>query len=257
MIKASQLSLIEDGQPILRQVDFSLEAGDCVGIIGPNGAGKTTLLRSLMRMDERATGQCNLWELSSKLRAQAAGWLAQERNVSWDLSVHEVIALGRIPWQGFAGRKHKDDQKHIDGAITHLGLERFANRSFSTLSGGERARVLIARLLAQNTPTVIADEPIAALDPYQQIQIMQVFRGLANEGRGVVISIHDLGLAARFCTRLVMVHKGTVLADGHPSDVLSDDNLAKVFGIKVYRAQSGTTTIIQPIELLENSHDKP
>ncbi len=254
MLSAHNLYLQIDKKCILNGVNISVDRGECVGLIGRNGAGKTSLLRALMAMDANASGICNLWDQSSKDRAVTAGWLAQERSVSWDMDVEQIISLGRIPWQGFMGRAHKDDKKYIELAANQLGLELFLERPFHTLSGGERARVLIARLLAQNTPLVMADEPIAALDPANQLQAMSLFRELADDGRAVVFSIHDLSLAARYCTRLVLMDEGKIVADGSAMSVLNDDNLAQVFGIKAIRQDSDHGLIIHPTEALETTY---
>ena len=256
MLNAENISLHIDGKCILNDVDFAINAGECVGIIGPNGAGKTSLMRAIMAMTQGATGQCNLWKLSSKKRAQYVGWLAQERSVSWDTNVEEIIKIGRLPWKSFAGRAHASDKSAIEAAISKLGLTSFLERQFQDLSGGERARVLIARLLAQDTPTMFADEPIAALDPANQLQAMSIFRSLADEGRAVALSIHDLSLAARYCTRLVLMNKGNVVAVGAPEEVLSTENLNHVFGIKAFKLQTEYGLVIQPIEEVEKAHDQ-
>lgn len=251
MIRAQNVRLQIGQKSILSGIDISVTSGECVGLIGRNGAGKTSLLRTLMAMDDNATGFCNLWDQGAKKRAMSAGWLAQERSVSWDMDVEQIIALGRIPWQGFMGRAQKDDQQYIQAAVSKLKLDNFLERPFHTLSGGERARVLIARLLAQNTPLIMADEPIAALDPANQLQVMSLFRALADDGRAVILSIHDLTLAARYCTRLILMDQGKIIADGNSASVLNDENLARNFGIKAIRQDSDYGLIIHPIEALE------
>ncbi len=255
MLSASDISLKIANKSLLENVNFAAKSGEFIGILGPNGAGKTSLLRSLMCMEERSTGSCNLWSMKNKERAQYAAWLAQERNVSWDLSVEEIIALGRLPWRRLGGRLHVDDARQIDQAIERLSLDQFRESTFTNLSGGERARVLIARLLAQNTPIIFADEPIAALDPAQALRVLNLFEGLAQEGRTVVMSIHDLSLAARFCTRILLMHEGRVEGDGRPLDVLSEDKIAKVFGIRAQRVEIENGLAICPIDFLENENE--
>ncbi len=128
-----------------------------------------------------------------------------------------------------------------------MGLQGYRARTATALSGGEQARVLIARALAQDTPLLLADEPVAGLDPEAQLKTREVFAALAREGRGVVASIHDLGLAARSCSRLVMMQAGRVVADGPPRDVLSDDNLARVFGVRGFHAETADGPVFQPM----------
>ena len=124
------------------------------------------------------------------------------------------------------------DARAVASALSRMGLDGYRTRIATRLSGGEQARVLIARALAQETPLLLADEPIAGLDPASQIATMQVFAGLAREGRSVVTALHDLSLAARHCTRLLMMHQGRLVADGPPEHVLSAENAARVFGIE-------------------------
>ncbi|MFZ1467350.1 MAG: ABC transporter ATP-binding protein, partial [Paracoccaceae bacterium] len=156
--------------------------------------------------------------------------------------VETLVALGRSPH----GRADVTDPA-VTHALARMGLESYRHRTATALSGGEQARVLIARTLAQETPLVLADEPVAGLDPEAQIRTMQVFQALADEGRGVVASIHDLGLAARHCTRLIMLHRGALVADGSPQEVLNDAALAEVFGIRGYHADTDDGPVFQPL----------
>lgn len=248
MIDVQNLSLELSDKTILKNISFSMKRHEFIGLIGPNGSGKSSLMRSVMRFEPKAKGQCNLWSMSHKERAKYAAWLAQERQVSWDLMVEDVIALGRLPWGAVNGSE--TDKAMIDQAVTALNLQDFLNRSFFSLSGGERARVLIARALAQNTEFLLADEPIDALDPAQQFHTMSLFQSLAREGRGVLISLHDLNLVARFCTRVVILSEGKIFADGAPSDVMSDENLRDVFHIDVIRAEANGP-VIQSIGVVD------
>ena len=152
--------------------------------------------------------------------------------------------LGRIPWPGASGA---EDRAAIDAAIARMGLEPFRARTATRLSGGEQGRALIARALAQETPLLLADEPVAGLDPAQQLACLRLFRALAGEGHGILASIHDLGLAARFCTRLVLLAGGEVLADGPPDAVLTADNLSRAFGVAVHRVDTPHGPAILPI----------
>ncbi len=141
------------------------------------------------------------------------------------------------------------DQAAIDRALDRMGLSGFRGRTATALSGGEQARVLIARALAQDTPLLLADEPVAGLDPAAQIRTMQVFADLAAEGHAVIASVHDLGLAARHCTRLIMLETGRIAADGPPRDVLNDALLARVFGVQGFHAETPQGHIFQPLSV--------
>lgn len=248
-ITANDISLRQNSRLILDQVNLEVRAGECVGLIGPNGAGKTSLMRAMMGFNPQATGTCSLWPLKPKARAAKVAWLAQERFVAWDLSVEEVVALGRTARHNWR-HQSDEDRAHIDHAIKRLELDAFRNRRFQRLSGGERARVLLARVLAQNTEFIFADEPIDSLDPAQQLRVMALLRALAEDQKGVLLSIHDLGLAARYCTRMILVDRGRIVADGDCDAVLNDQNLTQVFGIKMFRAEQNGP-ILQPIETVE------
>ena len=235
--------------PVVDHVSLHVTAGECVGLIGPNGAGKTTLMRAALGL-EPFTGTSNLAALDAAERAKAAAFLPQSRQIAWPVDVETLVALGRIPHLPRGSKPGAGDRAAIDDALNRLGLDSFRHRIATQLSGGEQGRVLIARALAQQTPLLLADEPIAGLDPAHQIATMQVFAGLAAEGRAVVVSLHDLGLAARHCTRLVLMHRGRVVADGAPDQVLTPDLMAQVFGISIWRQDSPLGPVFQPMDVL-------
>lgn len=227
--------------PVVDQVSLKIEAGECVGLIGPNGAGKTSLLRAAMGLLP-FEGRSSLAALSPRDRARAAAFLPQGREIAWPVAVEVLVALGRTPYGAAA-----PSDPAVGRALVRMGLAAYCARRATELSGGEQARVLIARALAQETPLLLADEPGAGLDPEAQIRTMQVFADLAAEGRGVLVSIHDLGLAARHCTRLLMLDRGRLVADGPPREVLTEARLAKVFGIRGFHAETPDGPVFQPL----------
>jgi iron complex transport system ATP-binding protein len=234
---------------VLRDVSLTVESGEVVGLIGPNGAGKTTLMRAALGLIE-ATGVCSLARLSDAQRARAVAWMPQEHAITWPIAVESLVMLGRMPYRGFASAPTANDVEQVHRAITQAGLAGFEKRPATQLSAGERTRALIARALAQATPLIMADEPIAGLDPAHQISAMETFGALAAEGRSVLLSIHDLGLAARHCTRLILLGQGGLVADGEPASVLSAENLARIFNIEAFFAHNDHGPVYQSLRVL-------
>jgi iron complex transport system ATP-binding protein len=240
LLMLDRLSLSRSSTPVLREISLTIAPGECVGLLGPNGAGKSTLMRAALGLVQ-ASGQSSLARLRPAERAAQVAWLPQAREIAWPVSVAHLVSLGAMA-RGRAG-----DHPSVAAAIARMGLEPFRNRVATALSGGEQARVLLARALAQDTPLLMADEPVAGLDPAQQIRSMRVLRALADEGRGVVVSLHDLGLAARHCTRLLVLHQGALVADGAPEAVLTPELLAGVFDIIAHRADTPEGPSFQPL----------
>ncbi|MDP5308020.1 ABC transporter ATP-binding protein [Paracoccus spongiarum] len=238
------LSVTRRNRPVLHGIGLAVRAGELVGLIGPNGAGKSSLMEAALGLIP-FTGTSDLAALDPGHRARRAAYLPQSREIAWPVSVEDLVALGRIPWPG--GGRSPADRAAIDAAIARMGLEGFRRRTALRLSGGEQARALIARALAQQTPLLIADEPVAGLDPAQQLACLRLFRALADEGHGILASIHDLGLAARFCTRLVLLAEGRVLADGPPDQVLQDALMRRAFGIITRRIDTPDGPAILPV----------
>lgn len=239
LLVLENLMVARGARRVLDGVSLTVGEGEFVGLLGPNGAGKTTLLRAALGLMPHG-GRSSLSALPLAQRARAAAFLPQSREIAWPVSVESVVALGRAPHGGGGAAA-------VERAMQRMDLAAFRDRPATDLSGGEQARVLIARALAQDTPLLLADEPVAGLDPAAQLRTMQVFAALAAEGRGVVASIHDLGLAALHCTRLVLLHEGRIAADGPARDVLTDDTLARVFGVRGFHADTPDGPVFQPL----------
>lgn len=250
LLSLRDLSVRLRGRAILDRVTLDLGAGEFVGLIGPNGAGKTTLLRAALGLLPH-TGASSLAALSPEARGRAAAWMPQARDIAWPVTVETLVALGRTPhlagWQGMTDT----DRAHVDAALDTMGLAHLRHRTATRLSGGEQAMVLIARALAQDTRLLMADEPIAGLDPANQIATMEVFGRLAREGHAVIASLHDLGLAARHCTRLILLGGGGIAADGPPEAVLTPDNLARIFHVSAHYATTPHGPVFQPLEVIQ------
>jgi iron complex transport system ATP-binding protein len=239
---------------VLQGVSLTIGEGEFVGLIGPNGAGKSTLLRSVLGLVP-ATGRITIAgrdvsATSAKTRGRDIAYLPQEREIAWPVAVEDAVALGRLPHRKPFGGNTEADLAAVAEAMARMDIESLRGRPATELSGGEKARVLIARALAQQAPLLLADEPTAGLDPSHQIALMQLFGELAREGRGVIASMHDLGLAARWCTRLILIDKGKVVADDVPEAVLTPVRLKAVYGVEAFidRTENGGL-VVQPVGL--------
>ena len=257
LLSVSGLRVRLGGKTVLDGLDIGVAAGEFVGLIGPNGAGKSTLLRAALGLLPHSgsvrLGDAEVAALSARARAERAAYLAQEREIAWAVPVETVVALGRAPHRrGFAAPGPRD-REIVAEAMRRMDVEGFRGRIATELSGGEKARVLAARALAQDTALLLADEPTAGLDPSHQIALMRVFRELAASGRGVVASLHDLGLAARWCSRLVLIAQGRVVAEGPPQDVLTPARLRQIYGVSAFFGEAGGAPVILPLDLAAES----
>ena len=248
LMTLDKLSVFRGDCPVVDNVTLALEPGDFLGLIGPNGAGKTTLMRAALGILEHK-GSSSLAALSQSDRAKQAAWLPQIREIAWGLSVRDLVGLGRLPF----GPIQKNDA-HVEAAIIKMDLGAFSDRIATQLSGGEQARVLIARALAQDTPILMADEPTASLDPANQISTLKIFSDLAQDGKGIMSSIHDLGLAVRYCTKLALLDRGKLVAFGSADEVLTPDNLQTVFSIEAHYEKTEEGVIFQPLSVLKKSN---
>lgn len=249
LLSLKGLSVQRNDRPVVDNISFDVHQGECIGLIGPNGAGKTSLMRAALALLPHS-GTSTLAAMSETERAKKCAWLPQERSIAWPMPVETVVALGRIPHIPRGRALSSQDRHAVNAALAQMDLSSFAQRSATDLSGGEQARVLIARALAQQTQLLMADEPIAGLDPAHQIATMQVFENLARAGHSVVVSLHDLGLAARHCTRLILLDQGRLIADGTPQDVLTAENLKTVFGVTAFFMQTEQGPVFQPLTVL-------
>lgn len=236
--------------PVVDQVSTELRAGDLVGLIGPNGAGKTTLMRGALGLLPHQ-GHSSLSALPPNARARAVAWLPQTREIAWPVSVETLVMLGRVPHLGAGQSPGAEDHAAVSDALAAMDLTGFATRPATALSGGEQARVLMARALAQNCPLIMADEPVAGLDPRHQIATLAHLQSLTQSGKAALVSLHDLGLAARFCDRLILMDHGQKIAEGPPEGVLTEDHLRRVFGITAHITQSEQGLIFQALEVVE------
>lgn len=235
-LSASGVSFKRGRNVILNDVSVAVGRNEMVGLIGPNGAGKTTLLRLLAGLAKPDAGTIivdgtPITKMPFKARARAIAYLAQNASCTWPMEVERVVALGRIPhlqpWNGLSS----EDEQIIETIIQATDIAHLRHRKATTLSGGEQARMMLARALAVGSPMLLADEPVSGLDPGHQIRVMEFLKTYVDADRGVAVVLHDLDLAARYCTRLVLLSDSRVVGDGPPQDVLTHDALSAVYGV--------------------------
>jgi iron complex transport system ATP-binding protein len=240
-LEAASVSL--DGRPVLDGVDLTVSSGELVGVLGPNGAGKTTLLRAALGLSRLSAGRAvlsgrDVAGLSPEHRAKLAAYLPQERRLAWSLAAWRIAALGAVDRPPALAREA------ALRALERVEMSGLAERGVLDMSGGERARVLLARLLATRAPLLVADEPVAGLDVEAQFHTLDLLREEAQAGRAVVVTLHDLTLAARACDRLVIVDHGRIVADGKVTETLTSARLAEVFGLAGALVETPAGTVL-------------
>ena len=244
-LSAVGVSVVLGGRTVVDAVSLDLRPGEVTAIIGPNGAGKSTLLTALAGLRKPqagaiALGDKALAELPDRICAQRIGYLPQIPEIAWAVDVETLVGLGRSPWRGaFSGDLGSEDRAIVARAMAATDLGRFAHRNALTLSGGERARALMARALAGEPEWLLADEPLTGLDPGHQFDACALLRRIADEGRGVAITLHDLALAGRFADRVVVLAGGRIVTDATPAEALTAGLLAEVYGVDATVTQDG------------------
>ncbi|MDX1561760.1 MAG: ABC transporter ATP-binding protein [Gammaproteobacteria bacterium] len=234
--------------------ELALDTGEFVALVGPNGAGKTSLLRALAGL--RLSSGVVSWQgqavasMTARERARTIAYLPQTPRTGWPLKVKEIVELGRLPHRRFGQRPTAADTARIERALEMTDTAGLADRPIDALSGGERMRVQLARAFAVDAPVLLVDEPVASLDPYHQLKVIELLAEYAAASRLVVAVLHDLTLAARRCTRMVLLDAGAIAADGPPANVLNDEALARHYRISAYIAEHENRRLAVPWEML-------
>jgi ABC-type cobalamin/Fe3+-siderophores transport system ATPase subunit len=236
LLAARSVAVTIGGKPILHAADLSVDAGELVAVVGPNGAGKSTLVRAVAGLQPLAGGDVRwsgipVTELRGRALARRRAFVPQRPRVPDGVSVREAVRIGRSPHVGPLQRMTRVDHDAVDRALARAGVEQFADRRLTTLSGGELQRVQIAVALAQEAPVLMADEPTSHLDLGATASLARLLRGLTREGLGVILVVHDLALAAAIADTVVVVHGGRSIASGPPHDVLDGDRLSHVWRV--------------------------
>ncbi|MFJ4877868.1 ABC transporter ATP-binding protein [Streptomyces sp. NPDC088745] len=242
-LRTEGLSYGVDGRHLVDAVDIEARPGETVGLVGPNGSGKTTLLRCVYGTLAPTHGRAlldgeDLRAMGAKKRAQRLATVPQDGQAVFELTVREVVAMGRSPHKKFWEADTAADQEHVRRALDRVGIGALADRAFPSLSGGERQRALVARALVQEPALVVLDEPTNHLDIRYQLEVLGLVRAMGTTN---LLALHDLNLAAYYCDRLYVLDAGRVVADGTPAEVLTPDLLKRVYGVNAEVSTHPTT----------------
>ncbi len=256
VLSAQNVSVQLQNKNILNNIDLLIEPGELIGLIGPNGAGKSTLLRSLAGLISVNSGEVLLdnrpiQNIDRREIAKVVSYLPQSGQSHWSITVKTFVSLGRLPHRGPWSGLSITDENSINRAMETMDVAQFSNRRTTELSGGEFSRVMLARVWAGEPQVLLADEPVSDLDPYHMLEVMEHLKRLATQGAAVVVVLHDLTLAARFCSHLVLLSEGFVVKKGTPSEVLTTDHLADVYNINVISGDQVGLPYIIPWERLD------
>ncbi len=237
LFELAEVRFCVEGRTLLHPLDLVVPAGRLIGLIGHNGSGKSTLLKLLGRQLEATGGDVRfagrpLAEWGTRAFARRVAYLPQSSPATGSMTGRELIALGRYPWHGALGRFTALDRRKVEEAIALTDTGPFADRLVDTLSGGERQRVWIAMLVAQDADCLLLDEPISALDIAHQIEVLSLIRNLCRDrGTGVIVVLHDVNMAARFCDDIIALHGGKLMALGVPDEIVTPARLERIYGI--------------------------
>ncbi|CAM4265282.1 ABC transporter ATP-binding protein [Paenibacillus alkaliterrae] len=256
-VDVSKLSYKIDQQSILHSIFLQVRKGELVGLVGPNGSGKSTLLKNMYRVLQPDEGMISidgylLSEMTYKESARKVSVVSQETAAAFDFKVREIVLMGRHPHQSMFRADTAGDLSIVQQALAKVGMAKAAERSFHTLSGGEKQRVLIARALAQQASFLILDEPTNHLDIRYQLQIMDLVKNLKLTA---IAALHDLNIAACYCDRIYMLKEGYVVASGKPEDVLTTERLLEVFGVQAVVSPHPITGRLSIAYISELFHD--
>ena len=261
ILQAQDINFSYHQETVLRSISINIKSQEFVGVIGPNGSGKSTLLKLLGSVLKPDSGQIffkerNYINYQRKQLAQSITWVPQEHPMVFPFKVSEIVLMGRHPYLSAFTFEGENDIKIARSAMKQTQTLQFAERGFNEISGGEKQRVVIAGAIAQEPELMILDEPTSALDIKYQIQILNILKTLnENKKTTVILAMHDLHLASKYCTRLILLDEGKIFKDGKTEEVLQKEHIETVYGLKVHliHDQSGNI-IISPDTLGHNEH---
>ncbi|MEE9272998.1 MAG: ABC transporter ATP-binding protein [Robiginitomaculum sp.] len=236
-LQVENITLHAESTILVQDASFTLRPRELIALLGPNGAGKTSLLRAALGLLKTTSGKstlggANITALSPMTRARRIAYLPQSRPLAWPNNIRDVVALGRFSHGATLGKLKGIDAKAVENAMAACDILDMQMRKTDTLSGGELARVHCARAFAAQAPLLIADEPVAALDPRHQFRVMDLIRSYVDEGSGALVVLHNIALAARYADKLIWMKNGKILAQGSPAKTLTQSRLREIYGIQ-------------------------
>ncbi len=248
IIKINDLSFSYNSHPVLQDIQLEVGKGEVLGVIGPNGSGKSTLLKCIDRILKPKSGSIlldgkEINRFSMREMARFIGYVPQREESRFPVTVFDAILMGRKPFLNW--KPSSSDLEKVSQIVESLKLESIAMREIGSISGGERQKVLIARAIAQEPQVLLLDEPTSYLDLRHQLEVMDLVKHLAGEGTSSVVAIHDLNLASRYCSSLVLLQEGKVFAAGG-KEVLAPENIEPVYRVKIQTCCEGKHTLIIP-----------
>jgi iron complex transport system ATP-binding protein len=239
ILELSDIGYAAGPKRILSAIDLQLDAGQVYGLVGPNGSGKSTLLKIIARQIAPTSGAAEfagklLGDWAGRAFARSVAYMPQFTPATDGMTVRELVALGRFPWHGTLGRVTQEDRTMVEEAMVRTDVAEFADSNVANLSGGERQRVWLAMMLAQNARCLLLDEPTSALDLAHQASVLSLVHSLARErGLTVIVVLHDVNLAARYCDRIIALNRGTIIAEGNPAAIMTAERLQQIFNVEM------------------------
>jgi len=254
ILQLKDVSFAYHRDPVVQRISIEVEPGEFIGVLGPNGSGKSTLLKLLAGILKPDSGSVllkekNLADYKRKLLAQAIAWLPQEHAMAFSFRVDEIVLMGRHPYLSPLTFEGQEDYAIADQAMRTTDTTHLSARQFTDISGGEKQRVMMAAAMAQEPEVMLLDEPTTALDIKYQLEIINILKRLnRNDGMTLILAMHDLHLASRYCNRLILIDQGNIVKDGTPKEVLQKEILESVYGVqlKVFHDPEDGSILISP-----------
>lgn len=248
VLEISELDYFIENHQILKNISLSINNGEFVGLIGPNGAGKTTLLKCINGINKGkghiTINSMNLEKLSTKKVAREIALMHQNTNVTFPFPAIDVVLTGRYPYLGFASTETADDYKVARKYMNYTSTLQFERKPITTVSGGERQRIFFAKILTQETDIILLDEPTSNLDIAHEEQIFRYCRDLCTKGKTVIAAVHDLKIASRYCSRLILLKDGEIIANGSVDEVLTTDNISQAYNVNAIVYKNKVTGLL-------------